>query len=247
MQGRQIGLALMGLGFVGVVTFAVLADDRKENGNQEGQKIALDQVPAPAREALSKLAGGAQITKVEKEDENGVEVYEATWTVDGKKHEGKVKADGTPFNEEDEEADEKVTLDQVPAKVREALTKLAGGAKITSIEKGNMDGAIGYEAEWMVNGRKVEAAVTTDGTLLGTEEVLDAKDVPEAVRQAAAKMFPGAQKLTFEKETKITYEVVAEIDGKKHEADISPGGKAQKEEQEEGDQDEDDDENSAKH
>ncbi|HON67823.1 MAG TPA: hypothetical protein PLS23_15130 [Phycisphaerae bacterium] len=219
-------LLVLAFGVLGLGTLAVWAVAKEKE-----EKITIDQVPPAAREALIKAAGGATILKVERENENGVVVYEAKWTTDGVKHEAKVTAEGQPVEEEEEE-DEVITMEQVPAQAREALMKLAGAAKITKVEKENEDGTVAYEAEWLVDGKEHSAAVTAEGALVGSEETVDAKDVPLAVRQAAEKRFPNVAKLIFEKETKVEYEVTAVIDGKEHEIELTPGGRVADDEEE---------------
>ena len=104
------------------------------------------------------------------------------------------------------------------------MLKLAGDEKITEVTKENEDGAMTYEAEWTVQDNAHGAAVTEDGVLLELEETLNIKDVPESVRKAAEKLLAGAEKMTFEKEMKIVYEVSGTVNGKKKEVKISPAG-----------------------
>jgi hypothetical protein len=128
--------------------------------------------------------------------------------------------------------EEKVALDKVPAKAQEALKKLAGSAKITEVSKESEGGMDVFEAKWTIDGRLHEAAVAADGTLVDTEEQMDVKDVPEAVRKAAAAQFPGvaADKVTYTKAVKIIYEAEAKVDGKDREVKISPTGEVAKHE-----------------
>jgi len=120
--------------------------------------------------------------------------------------------------------DEELTIDQVPEAARAALLELAGGAKITEVERENEHGAVVYEAEWVANGRQHEAAVTADGTLVEMAEVIGLEDLPSAVRAVVAKHFPGKTKLEIEKKTIVAYEVEARIDGKERELLVLPTG-----------------------
>jgi len=121
--------------------------------------------------------------------------------------------------------DEELTIDQVPEAARAALLKLAGEAKIVEVESEDEHGALVYEAEWVANGRQHEAAVTADGTLVETAEVVRMEDLPSAVRAAVAKHFPGQTKLEIEKKTIVAYEIEARIDGKERELLVLPTGK----------------------
>lgn len=69
----------------------------------------------------------------------------------------------------DRDADDEVelSLDQVPAVVRDALVREAGGAKIDTVERETEDGRVVYEAEVTVDGKTLEIEVDATGTLLG--------------------------------------------------------------------------------
>lgn len=244
MERKWMKPALFGPGVIGAVAFAVWAETKEE-------KVALDQVPAAVREALTKAAGDGKITEIEKETEEGVVTYEATLLLNGKEKEVKVTANGKAVKEDegddddkeaDDEKEERITMDQVPAKARKALMKLTGDAKITEVVRETDDGAVSYEAEWTSKGLSYEAEVTEEGVLISSQETLDVNAVPEAVRKAAAKLFPAGAKLTFSKEIKVTYEVTCTINGKEKEVQISPHGQI-----DDGDEDEDDDDDDDDH
>jgi uncharacterized membrane protein YkoI len=65
------------------------------------EEVALDSIPAAAKAAIEKQAGGAKIKKVEKitKGDNSV-VYEAAVSKNGKKSEVLVNPDGTPGKED---------------------------------------------------------------------------------------------------------------------------------------------------
>jgi uncharacterized membrane protein YkoI len=52
--------------------------ETQEKGEQGEKKVSLDSIPAAARDALLREAGGAPILSVEEEQENGANVYEAS-------------------------------------------------------------------------------------------------------------------------------------------------------------------------
>jgi len=133
-----------------------------------------------------------------------------------------------------------VTLDQIPAKAREALQKLAGTNKIVEVEAEKEHGIQVYEAEWIADGTEVEAEVTADGVLLEMEEAVKVEAVPPAVRAAAEKALAGAPKLQYEKHTVVFYEAEGKVNGKKKEVSISPAGKLMGQEEEDEADDEDD-------
>ena len=137
--------------------------------------------------------------------------------------------------------EEEMSLSQVPAQVREALLKLAAGAKITEVEREKKHGIVTYEAEWEVNGREAEAEVTADGDLIEMEEEIGASDVPAAVRAVAAKKFPAGVKIEYERITMKFYEIEAQVGGREKEILVSPTGKILHSEAGDDDDDDDDD------
>ena len=138
-------------------------------------------------------------------------------------------------------ADEKVSLDQVPAAARRALEQQAGGAKITEIEREVEHGVTVYEAEWMDQGTEREASVSADGELLEVEEVVPIDKVPAAVREAIVKQLGTGAKVEIEKTTIVYYEVEGTVDGKHKEFYFSPTGQLHGDEQEEKEDEVDDD------
>jgi hypothetical protein len=127
-----------------------------------------------------------------------------------------------------QENEQEVSTDQLPLKAREALTKLAGEAKIIKFERERKHDVDTYEGEWKANGHEHGAVVTADGALLETEESVEAKDVPEAVQKAAAKALKGATKLSYEKHTVIFYEVETKVLGIEREVKVYPTGRLTK-------------------
>ena len=125
----------------------------------------------------------------------------------------------------DDNDDEKIALDQVPAAAREALLKLAGDAKITEVEREKEDGLVLYEAEWSVNGKEAEASVTANGDLVEQEEEIDLGALPPRGKSVVAKKFPAGAKLECERVLMVVYEIEAKINGKEKEILVLPSGK----------------------
>ncbi len=120
--------------------------------------------------------------------------------------------------------EEAVPTDEIPAKVREALARQAGGARIARYTYQRADGFETYGAEWTVAGRRGAALVTSEGHLIQHDEEMAAKDVPPGVRKAVARMFPGARDVVFEKWITVEYDVRAVVKGEEREAVFSPTG-----------------------
>ena len=70
---------------------------------------------------------------------------------------------------DDGEQEREVTIDEVPAAVRETILREAGDNKIEEIEEETENGVVTYEAEWHEGGKEVEIKVAADGTLLKKE------------------------------------------------------------------------------
>ena len=65
--------------------------------------------------------------------------------------------------------EEEIALDSAPAAVKATILKEAKGAAIEEIEKGNENGKTVYEAQFKVDGKKVELKIAEDGTVLERE------------------------------------------------------------------------------
>jgi hypothetical protein len=66
----------------------------------------------------------------------------------------------------DEGAEVKVTIDQVPAAVKDTFQKEAGKGTITGIDKETKHGKTLYEADVMIEGKNWEIVVGEDGKLI---------------------------------------------------------------------------------
>src|SRR5438045_2671763 len=87
-------------------------------GDERG---TLDSVPNAAARALRAQSAGVTLTKIEREVEGGVEMWEATWIENGRKHEAKVNAAGVVVEHEVE-----VPEAEVPAPVRATAERVLG-------------------------------------------------------------------------------------------------------------------------
>jgi len=228
MSKRSVWLGTLSLALVAVIAVSHLVGEEKEG------KVSLDQLPAAVKATILKEAGGATITEIEAETEGGATVYEAVWIANGKEVEIKVSPDGKLLGreteegekgEEEEEEEQAIPLEQVPAKAREALTKLAGGAPIIKVEMEKERAVVLYEATWKVNGQEGEAVVTADGVLVEMEQEVAASAMPAAVKDTANRLLPNAEGLEVVMKTVVMYEVEGKVAGKERKVMISPSGK----------------------
>ena len=138
------------------------------------------------------------------------------------------------------EAREKIiTITDVPSGVRAVIEKSAEGGEIKEIEMNNENGKIFYTADIVKNGKTQEISVAADGTLMkeadeekgnkeeegkeeegeeeqAGEQKIDFKDVPQPVKDAAAKILGSAGPFTASVETEEdvkVFEVATEKDG----------------------------------
>ena len=237
MTKRAMWLPLIGLSVVGTVTLVAWAGDEQE------EKVTLEQVPAAVKATMLKEPGGGKITEIEREMKNGKTVYEAEFILNGDEIEIKVAPDGTLLGREVEQEDDDeddLTIDQVPEPARGALLKLAGQAKIVKAEREREHGVLVYEAEWIEDGAEHEAKVTAEGTLVETEETVLAENLPAAVRAAIAKHFPATATVTVDRKMIVVYEIEANIGGKEREVIVFPTGRIHEGHDDDDDGDEDD-------
>jgi len=136
---------------------------------------------------------------------------------------------------EKDDAESVVALDKLPKAARDALTRLAGDARIEEVTAEDEDGVKVYEGSWEIDGAEHEAEVTETGDVVETEEEVGWDAVPKAVRQAATKAYPKGTKIDVEKKTIVLYELEAEIGGREKEILVDPTG--ERVEIEEGDED----------
>ena len=143
-------------------------------------------------------------------------------------------------NEEADESEETIALADVPERVQQAIKRVAGDANVTEVEKEDDHGLTLYEAAWKDGDVEHEVVVNATGAVMETEQVVNAKQVPKAVRDAAAKHLPKSATPEFERKRIILYEVEAMVDGKEVGFLVDPSGRIM--ELEISDDDDDDDE-----
>jgi len=219
---------VLGLGVVGALASSAWAEEAKEKGKAEKEKkVTLEQVPAAVKATILKEAGENKVEEIEVETEEGREVYEAEWEVNGREVEVKVASDGTLVERETE-----VTLEQVPSAVKATILKEAGENKIEEIEEVVAGSKKSYEAEWKADGKETEVQVAADGKLLGKkveEEGDDEDEKEEGEQKVTLDQVPAAVKATILKEAgeNTVEEIEAETeDGREvYEAEWKVGGK----------------------
>lgn len=164
-----------------------------------------------------------------------------------KKEGREAKQDDNEDENEDEDKDEvKLPLDQTPEAVQAAVKAAVGAdGKLDSVTKEDEDGAVVYEADFVVDGVENSVKVAPSGTVIEKEISVTTSTLPVAVSQALKKAFPKASISKAEEVTVQYYEVNLVDGGKKREVKIDAAGKLEREDEHEGkgkDKDDDDDE-----
>jgi hypothetical protein len=130
--------------------------------------------------------------------------------------------------------DEKVDPDKLPQKVKDTLKTRWSTAKITVATKTKENGAVVYDIEMTQDGKKREADIKEDGSIVNFENEIAVKDLPKAVADAVKAKHPdGKIKEAMEtlvikdgKDVVDEYEVlVVTGDNKEVELTVSPDGK----------------------
>ena len=134
----------------------------------------------------------------------------------------------------DARAQEKVEPEKLPPKVAQTVKAKFPGAKITSITKETENNEVVYDIEMTKEGRKHEADIKEDGTIVNFENEIALKDLPAAVSNAVKAKYPNctfkeAMEVMVPKDGKDVleeYEVLIETADKKEvELTVSPDGK----------------------
>lgn len=125
-------------------------------------------------------------------------------------------------------------LDKIPKAVMDALKAKFPKAEIDKWTKEKESGVDVYDIEFKQEGRKFEADIKEDGTIVNWEKEIAAKDLPEAVTKAVDKKYP---KSTMKEVMEVTevkdkkeqlegYEIVlVTADKKDVEVTVAPDGK----------------------
>jgi uncharacterized membrane protein YkoI len=124
-------------------------------------------------------------------------------------------------------AEERVSLDDLPAAVRAAIEKQAAGGSIVEVEKEVKGGEVFYEAEVLRDGKESDVLVSASGEFLGAEAEEDGDDdgdkdgnddedgenrvvfddLPEPVRDTLNNAYKGTHFSSFSKEMEGGHEV----------------------------------------
>jgi Putative beta-lactamase-inhibitor-like, PepSY-like len=129
---------------------------------------------------------------------------------------------------------DKLDLDKIPKKVMDALKAKFPMPEITKWTKEKEGADEVFDIEFKLKGRKYEADIKEDGTIVNYEKEIAIKDLPKAVTKAVQAKYP---KSTFKEVMEMTdvngknetlhgYEITLETaDRKSIEVTVAPDGK----------------------
>lgn len=162
MRYRMLASVIVAVLIVGLCGCKCPFAQKKE---APAQAIALADVPAPARATIEKLTAGGKIEKLEKAEEGGKTVYDVEATVQDKKVEYDVAADGTVVTSE-----ESVPFASLPAAVQTAAHTYFGSAEGLKASKEIEGGKTFYEVSGTKAGGPITLKLTDTGKIVETEK-----------------------------------------------------------------------------
>lgn len=153
------------------VAVAVLLSTSAGADEHKGKKIDSDKLPKAVADALKAKFPNAKITECHEEKDGAKVTYDVDFTVDNRKYEAEMTADGT-ITEWEKEIDAK----NLPKAVADAITKKYPNATIKEAEevyapKGGKDELKGYEVDVTTADKKeMELMIAADGRILKEDE-----------------------------------------------------------------------------
>jgi hypothetical protein len=130
-------------------------------------------------------------------------------------------------------AREAARVDKLPDKVLQALHARFPKAEIHKWTREKEDGRILFDIEFTQEGRKLEADIAVEGTIVNWEQEIPSAELPAAVRTAVEKRYPGADLRQAMAMTAVKdggeklegYEILLQADGKREvEITVAPDG-----------------------
>jgi hypothetical protein len=131
-------------------------------------------------------------------------------------------------------AEEPVPHDKIPKAVTDALAAKFPNAKIDKCTKAKEGDDVVYDIVFKQDGRKCEADIKETGVYINYEKAIEAKALPQAVKDAVERRYPKSAMKEIMEEMEVkgkderlsAYEVVLETADKKEvEVRVSPEGK----------------------
>ena len=146
--------------------FVCLALTVASAADEQEKKIQRSELPPAVESTVAAHSQGATIKGFSQEKENGQTFYEAELMVNGLSKDLLIDAQGTIV-----EIEEQVSLESLPAAVKDGLKAKAGKGKIVKVESlTKQNKVVAYEAKVQTGGKRAEIQVGPDGKPLDHEE-----------------------------------------------------------------------------
>jgi uncharacterized membrane protein YkoI len=201
---------------------------------EDDEVVQLSNLPAAVQRTIREHAKGGEIEQIERSSDDGKVVYEVEVEGAHGDFEFMVGADGAYLGEDHEEADddngdgprnggdedadeehaEVIKLTDAPNAVRNAFSRLSGGAAASKVERITDEEVTKYEIEFAANGGTASLTLADTGDLLERESPVAADALPEAVRREIQKDFPGATVKAAEAVELHYFEIEVVVDGR---------------------------------
>jgi hypothetical protein len=150
----------------GVVTAAFVISILLGMARAEDKPLKKSELPAPVQKTADEQSTGALVRGYSSEMEGGKLEYEVQMTINKHSRDVSIAPDGRVL-----EIEEEVSMNDLPASVRDALKKKANSGTITKIEsltKGNK--LVAYEAQLRNGAKRSEIQVGPQGEPLARPE-----------------------------------------------------------------------------
>jgi hypothetical protein len=149
-------------GAVLAASSAVRQEESKEKGGESEHSVKMKDLPTAVQQTVREQSRGAKIRGLSVETENGVTNYEVELLVNGHGRDVLIDPSGAVVSVE-----EQVALASLPADVRSAIVRSAGGGRIVIVESISKGGSVeAYEAHVKRGRKTVEIKVGPDGQLI---------------------------------------------------------------------------------
>ena len=135
------------------------------------ESVSLEKIPPAAAKALREHAGGAKITGVSQEKDEGRMVYEASFTSKGRAHDVTVDKAGKLVSDE-----EVVPIGEAPKAVKAAIEREIPGGKVEKFERIKEGGKVSYEELISAKGKREEIKFDSAGKVLEREDKTGKKE-----------------------------------------------------------------------
>ena len=128
------------------------------------KEVKLEDVPPAVQAVIESHTSGEAIEKITHEKEEGKHFYKVEYKKDGRKFELEVDEDGEVL-----EAEEIVTMEDLPPAVQETVKTESAGAEIKELALETEEGKTFYEVKFEKDGKEHEVKISEDGAVLERE------------------------------------------------------------------------------